>query len=193
MKLYHYSKQRYPELKTIERQRYITHQERTLGIAEKEKYQRPGAYFQHVSFLLEPAPLDILGEIFGKEHHTWAPGNKMYEYIVESSNLGAFKYELVETPEKTKLFYRKNLDTEAYILEKDKMIKLRDYTGEDNLRLERAALPLVGLAKNAFKKLPSFNNWLEIKNKYAANVPHVMIYPATGIIGYESIKEVMVY
>lgn len=179
MKLYHYSKERYPVLKT-------------KSLVNGEKKGELISYNNHISFFFEPVPLDIVGEIFGHTHHTWAPGNKLFEHVVDSKSLKKFFYRLVESPEKTELLYDDSVDDKEYYRKMALINEEFNYEGRSVDELEKACSHLKGTTKTYFKLLPKRRNFDEIKNKYAATVPHLMIYLEDRQITPFSIKEVFV-
>lgn len=191
MKLFHYAKQSFSELRTLERQRPLSEKERKEA-SDVIISGKPGFYFQHISFFIEPVPLDLLGSIFGNSHHTWYPGSELFQYTVESSKLGSFKYEVVESPEKTELYYDDDLTTDAYVKAHRELLVRLNYVGDSNAKLIAATRHLMGTTRAAFQQLPKRPNWSDIKNKYAPTVAHVMVYPASGIIQYESVSKVIV-
>lgn len=188
MILYHYSNELYPRLETKEYR------------GEKIKDYKPasdldkflGNYNQHISFFLDPIPTSIMGKIYGKEHHTWFPGNVLYQYEIDSSTIGNFRYYLVETPEKLKLFYDDTLTDEEYYIKYHKVIKDHLLIGSGNDSLERASKPYLGKTRSSIENVNKVSNWDSIKNKYAAAVTHLMLYPASGIINYSSYNKVKI-
>lgn len=186
MKLYHYSKNEFDSIKTLEQQEKDGDREVTIVDGVKQDYKK------HISFFFEKAPLDILGKIFGKEHSAWYPGSELFEYCVDSSMLGKFSFHLVESPEKTKLYYDSSLTDKQYCQKLLQVERERGYIGRGEKYMEEAITPLLGGTREAFKQLPQRPNWKEIKNKYAATVPHLMVYPDSGIVRYESKHKVTV-
>ncbi len=193
--LYHYSKERYDVLKTRLAQSIVTDEEKQAGILRAKETYRLAPYYEHISFFLEPIPLDILGAIYGKNHHTWYPGNELYEYKIDINKLGVFKFELVESPEATKFYYdpkNDSLTLEEYYKELYKLRLRLNEIGYDKQSLIKVCSSMLGLTRSCYLQIPSRPNWNEIKDKYAATVPHVMLYPKTGIVKYESITKVKV-
>lgn len=192
MKLYHYSKDRYDDLRTLEKQRPITIEEKKKALQDILAYPAPGFYYQHISFFFDPIPYDILGKIYGKDHRIWYPGNQIFQYEIDLAALGNFSYYITESPEQIKILYDESLsDAEYEVQLKELMIKLH-YIGEGKSKLIEASKSLIGTTRSSFLKVKSYSNWEEIKNKYAACVPHVMIYPEKGIVKYQSVKEVTI-
>lgn len=190
MLLYHYSADRYSSLKTVEKQGKVTPEDRK--VPENIWYERPGRYFEHISFFFDPVPLESIASYFPKDHRVWHSGQKLFQYLIDTRKIGDFKFEVVEFPEKTKLYYDESLTIEAYykavLLEMDK----NGYMGQGSEALDTACMKFTRTTKEHFKKIPSRPNYSEIKYKYAATVPHVMVYPETGEIDYISIRNVVV-
>lgn len=180
MLLYHYSKEQYDHLLTREAQ----------GL--KSSVQEEKSYSKHISFFFERPPLDIIGDIFGDGHHTWVNGNKLYEYIVDTSDIGKFEYSIVEFPEKTAILYDTSLTDAQYYSQIEKVTKEKGYKGSGSRDLEKAVHPLLGTTRAAYANMRRHPNFEELKKKYAATVPHVMIYPKSGQIDYRRVSQVTV-
>lgn len=180
MLLYHYSKSPYTHFKTLAMQKNITNEEKKKALADMEEYHQPGPYYSHISFFFEPVPVDIIGGLFrGSGNEFWVTGNTIYEHIIDSKELGDFKYMIIETSVDRE--HRKSWsdtgDEKWYFAEKYRLLVKCNYIGSGNNAFERGALPLVGTTRQAYintVKNPFDTNSLK---KYAADVPHVMIYP----------------
>lgn len=188
MKLYHYANSRFNDLRTLEKQRAITDEEKQKALDYALKENKPGFYYEHVSFFFEPIPLDKLSGIFPKDHAVWFSGNEIFQYAVESKHIGDFKYEIVEFPEKTELYYDDDLSISDYHLKLKEAIEANHYIGHNQNEFEKAARHLVGQTERYFLGIKKRPNYDEIKYKYAATVPHVMLYPDKGIIKYDDIS-----
>lgn len=192
MLLYHYSSNFYKKLKTRAKQdNYTNEDKRKEQILEKEQYKksgikRPGLYSEHISFFLEKPPLDKITSFFPKNHHTWFKGNNLFEYIVDSSDLQNFAFEIVEFPEKTELYYNDDISVETYYALLKQEINEKGYIGFGNKKFEKAAKPLIGQTEKYLSLLKTRPNYNDICYKYAATVPHVMLYPEEGIIEYKN-------
>lgn len=193
--LYHYSKEKFSKLLTREAQGVVSDKEKEKWLKLAEEQLRPGGYHQHVSFFIEPVPLDIIGQIFGEQHAFWYPGNVIYEHQIKASTLPRFKYEFVETPYATELYYdpkSDNLSVEEYYKLLDKGQRKLKERGDNIRDFVEVAERLKGLTRECYINLPSRPNWESIKDKYAATVPHVMVYPQSGVIKVSSAKQVVV-
>ena len=191
MNLYHYSTQRFDVLKTKRKQGILTKQEIKSAERLAENQSSVGAYCDHISFFFERLPLDIQGSVYGKDHPVWFPGNKLFEYELPLVGLPDFDYEVVETPKKTELYYDESLTIPVY-KEKLRLLNQKEgYRGNGHKELIKALRPLEGLTRECVAKANSYPNWDEIKYKYAANVPHVMIYPVGGIIHFHKVQKVV--
>lgn len=197
-KLYHYSAAKHTVLKTREKTSPPDKEKLAKAKEDMETHKDPGTYYQHISFFFEPVPLDLVGKIFGKEHHFWFPGHDIYEHIVDLSSMPEFKYRIVESPLAVKMFYETDWDDLddsdllKYFRELADKQKAHGEIGSGPSELKSAASSMVGSVLEAFKELPKRPNWEELKSKYAATVPHVMVYPKGGEITVDEIKEVKV-
>lgn len=198
MELFHYSVDRYGTLKTREKQGTITPEQRQKAIEEhKDYYQKtgidkPGFYFEHISFFFERPPLERMSKIFPSGHDFWFRGNKVYEHIVDSKSIGQFAFEIVEFPEKYDLYYNDDIDTATYLLKLKEVTDSLGYIGNGNAALELAVEKnkLKGKTEHFYNLLRSRPNYDKIKNKYAATVPHVMLYPSLGVARPFKIQQV---
>jgi hypothetical protein len=194
-KLYHYSKEKYSDIRTRAMQ----------GVDEKvNSRSQMEDYNSHISFFLEPAPLDILGTIFKPGYNDfWFTGNEIHEYTVELKDMVIGKYRLVESPEVTDFYYNgwviedPEMSDEEFRRRK-KLIEVKmGYVGTEMEDFIKVASPLVGRTREFYLKLPKRPNWHDktyddLQSKYAPTVPHVMMYPTGGIVQYSSVKAVKV-
>jgi hypothetical protein len=154
-KLYHYSVGKYDAIKTRAIQ----------GITDNRNDNVKSDYNETMSFFFEHAPLDILGSIFGPTHHTWVPGTILYEYEILINNTPDFTYRIVESPEKTALYYKwwyeDNLPDSTYNKYKEELEKIeknKGYIGKNKKEFIKATSPLVGLTREFYLKLPTRPN-----------------------------------
>jgi hypothetical protein len=188
MLLYHYANEPYTDLRTKQAQGKMTPEE----IKEEDKY----ALFRHdaspsyaeISFLPDPIPLDIMGALYaGHDHHIWIPNHVVYEHIVESKDIPAFKYHISETPDDIKQMFSdwpdnpSNAEKRKYFQEKNARKWRTGENGEGNLQLEKHFGKYVNGTRKAYlAAIPMFDesNW----KQYAPMVPHVQINPEGGIV-----------
>ena len=188
--LYHYSKNLFDELKTLKASG-VSHS-RILGSNDPDL----GDYNEHISFFFEPIPYDILGSIFKRKFNdVWYTGSQLYEYIVKVSEMPEFKYRVVESPTITNMYYDPhydNLNKEEYIqLIRQTQLEMKEI-GFNKKDFISIANKYIGLTRQCYIDLPNRPNWDKIKNKYAATVPHVTIYPQKGTIKYSSYKKITI-
>lgn len=198
LKLYHYSKEQYDVLKTKELTTPISKEDRHKAIERALFTKDPGPYYQHISFFFEPAPLDILGRIFGKDHHFWFPGNEIFEYEVDISKLPPFTYRIVESKICQDEFYSldygddDNFDAVRYYRVLDALQRKAHEKGHGMADFLKGRKAQLGQIRKMYEKLPKRPNWEEIRGKYAATVPHVMLYPTGGLIHIDKTTPVKV-
>lgn len=162
-----------------------------------KEFHKVGAYCDHISFFFDPVPLDIIGELFGPWHHTWKPGNELYQYTVDVSTIADCPFEAVETPAALELLEKTvwRDDEEFKIDFFKRRLELQESLGEvgyTNAALRKVILRFKGSTREAYLKARKRGDWEENKTKYAASVPHLMIYPLNGIIRYEQVDVVKV-
>lgn len=191
-KLYHYSKELYKDLRTLDAQN-------APQIPTRIPVNKPhdlGSYREHISFFFDPIPADIMGSIFKKDDNDiWKTGNKLYEYTIDVNSLPEFKYNIVESPLKIRLFYSPELDhlsgedwLDYLYKEKLKINEVGYHKGEFLRVLPRYQ----NVTRKHYLKVMNYPNWDRVKDKYAANVPHVKLYPKGGIIKYESHRKITI-
>jgi len=190
MLLFHYATHPYNPLRTRRLQQPLSDEDIRRGEFSAKRCSDPAPYYDHISFFLEPVPLDIIGDIFKPYNHPfWHNGNRIYEHIVEHSQLPKFDYVIVET-EFDRLHADKNWydgirDTpsavEHYFAEAaKKKIRLGE-RGSNHVAFERGARAFIGGLRQAYINAPSVND-ASAMLKYAASVPHVMLYPVGGTV-----------
>ena len=192
MRLYHYGSKRYKELLTPELQGTgLDKRERAKKIATLRKKEYP--YYMHVSFLLEEAPLDILGKIFPSDHHSWAAGNKLWEHTVNPKDIDLLYWEIVES--KISVFMVDHLpwlDSKTYqslyFSTRKALNSLAGNSGRDVDSLIKVMDRYSGATRKAYAELANRDDYDEIKNKYAATVPHLMVYTDKPISVESSVR-----
>jgi len=197
MLLYHYAANFFEELKTREKQDGYSSVMRDEAKKENDLYlkktgiRRPGLYTEHISFFIEKPPLKEISNFFPKDHEVWFKGNKLYEYTIESSSILDFKFEVVEFPEKTEIYYNDEIDLETYYSMLRIEINENGYIGSGNKALEKVTKKLLGNTKSYFEELKTRPNYKDICYKYAATVPHLMLYPDGGYVQYKNVNKVI--
>jgi hypothetical protein len=197
MLLYHYATEKFETLKTRERQSPLakedvkTEKQRSFEQYKKTKIMEPGYYYEHISFMFEPPPLREMSRIFPPEHLAWRKGNKLFEHVVDSAKIGSFGFYVVESPEKIELFYDEALSLKDYHIAHKRVIDENRYIGSGHTQLSRQSEKFLGTTHNLFRAIKTRSNYDDIKLKYAATVPHVMLYPAMGWIKPHLINEVV--
>lgn len=194
--LYHYSRVRYETLLSRELQQPpLTAAEREKAIASAKETLEPDPYFKHISFFTEPAPVDILGTIYGSGHPVWFPGSKLFEYKIDIDQFKNFTFRLVES-----LICRKFLDEPKYMRMPDDVWykKRREEqlkAGEigNTLPALRAVIDAnKGQTLACYLNVQSRSDFEKSRTKYAANVPHLMVYFERGEIFVDSVRRVTV-
>ena len=186
--LYHYADKQFEELQTLKYRG-----ETKEGYTHKPSPEKGrGAYDEHISFFIEPIPLKIMGRIFGRDHHTWFPGNEIFEHKVSLNSVCPFTYHFVETPEKTLMLYDDSIQDDEYYKRLNEYNKKLGYVGASVKEFEKPYRALQGCTEEYYKLLPKRPNWKDIRDKYAATVPHVMLYPVCGKCPIVSVKQCVV-
>lgn len=182
MKLYHYAKEYHDELKTLEMQREITVDDISKYQAYKTPLSPDKPYWKHISFFFDRVPIDKMGGWYGKDHHTWYSGNILYEYTVDITTFGRFSYDIVETPDKIELLFDESISDQQYYQLMLENIKKKGYRGNSTFELNKASKPFVGQTEKYIQHAVEHSKFETFNRQYAACVPHVMIYPSSGVI-----------
>jgi hypothetical protein len=161
---------------------------------------RLGPYIDHISFFMDPIPFDIIGDLFkDSNHHVWFNSNTLYEYRVDFLSLEKnIKYEVVETPNDVKILDATNwIDTDDffydYMLKKYKRKRNDGEVGKFRLFLEDQVKKYQGTIRDYYLKAVKRKDFKEGNDKkYAANVPHLMLYPSNGEIMYQSSRQITI-
>ena len=200
MKLYHYSKDLYDVLKTKAAVGGLTKEQIKESNDHAIYRHDPGAYIDHISFLFDPIPLKLLGEIYEDKNPVWFNGNKLNEYIVDTSQFEKdILYRIVETPACIKMLdsitgkdwendsFKRNYFKQRY----DTQIELSEI-GNSKFELEKQITKFHGKTEHFYLLASKRKDFQDNITKYAANVPHVKLYPKFGIVKISSVSKVVI-
>lgn len=193
MKLYHYSKTQYVELQT----------RRKSGLPVPEGVRVSDNYLDHISFFFDPIPSKLMPEIFSKGHPFWYAGNRIYEHVIEVNELeDHIKFEVVESLKKTALldeFAEKHnwVEDDPQLLKKWNLLILREQlkwgeVGAGRVNLKDQIRKNIGSTASCFIAASQRDDFAYGYRKYAANVPHLMLYPDTGIAVVREVNELKI-
>jgi hypothetical protein len=202
MKLYHYSKTRFPELLT-KRLSGASAEEIRKAEKQRDRYGFVGAYVDHLSFFFDPIPSKTVADIFKNDHHTWYKGSVLFEYVIDVNQFEAdVGYAVTESRRKT-AFMDKFVEEHnwvdddpvllaRYLKELDVLEKQWGEVGRSLPGLKEQIALNVGGTKQAYidaSKRPDFE---EGRQRYATNVPHVMVYPKSGKAQYTELNKLTI-
>lgn len=215
MKLYHYATMQFDDLRSrlaqgkgklfiLDRMPQLLHNlQGDLAIQlDKVRPKDEWSYERSISLFLEPIPLDI-AKIYKGEHTIWQSGAEFVQYEVDVFELPAgIPFRLVESPEKVKLIYEKQ-DWEAakedksliakYVKEIHDKEKAYGYIGHGHTDLIKTAKRFQKKTRQSMEKAAELALQYPEDNlfqKYAACVPHLMIYPGYKPIEYSDSKTI---
>ena len=191
MKLYHYSPIELTELKS----------KIARGIKSAGDHGIKG-YASSISFFLEPIPLDI-AEILKHEHDFWISGRELYQHEIDSNDLPLdVDFVLVETPDKTKLLYEEQDWDKAegnpelvkqYKQEIEDLEIKKGYRGKGRMKLVQTCKPFTKGISKYYKNMYTLHCKHPEDNlikKYAATVPHLMIYVGKEAVRVDEVKKI---
>lgn len=187
MKLYHYSKAALKVLKTRRAQGTLSSAEISEAEHDANEYQFVGAYVDHLSFFFDPIPAALLTRLF--DHHpVWFKGNELIEHVVETESLDRIiPYRVAESPACLKLLdetvdYEEEGWLEKYFSSIRKIQIQNKERGTHRSDLEKQIQHFKNTTAKYYELAKQRKDWESNKQKYAAAVPHLMIYPTSGQI-----------
>lgn len=188
MLFYHYSKEQHDELKSLSAQ-------------EGSMPKTINSYRNSISLFMQPLPLTV-ADIFRNEHNIYRSGLELYEHVIDSNSLPLdINWYIVESPEKIELLYKKqdweNATEDMMASYKDEIAAMEITQGY----VDSGRLALVKKLKSRFFSGKTMEDYFKeaeylhrnnpedkIIDRYAACVPHVMIYPGMKPIKVKSSK-----
>jgi hypothetical protein len=187
MLFYHYSKHKFSSLKCSRLTHSLTKEAIEKDKSDREKFNRPGGYYDHISLFIEPIPEKSIAAIFEHKHEFWKSGNRLYMHIVDSNDFPPeMGYEIVETPEMdvwSDRFdwynmdkYQRQVALAAYYKEE----RARGLMGHGTEKMISKCQKYLGKTKQYFEVSRQRPDAADTLKQYAANVPHVMVYPPSG-------------
>lgn len=198
MEIYHYSKRLYKVLLTAEKSGTITGKDLKEEAEWAKEHHRPESYARHISFFIDPVPLDIIGKLFKGENDFWFDENEVYEYVVETSFLDDnILFSLVESPTDVEdLDNTRWIDTpefkKEYIRTNEAEKRKSGETGNGIVNLDKQIIKYKGKTREFFIKASKRSDFKDNVLKYAASVPHLMLYPKSGAIKILSVNKVKI-
>ena len=194
--VFHYSVNEYDVLKSKNKQNNLPLSQQTKLSAEKVNYNQSNwDYNDNISFFIEPIPTDIIGNIYGDDHPVWFNGNTLYEYRVSTRYLFPGNYSLVESKEVSELLikhYENKISFDDYLKQEINIVKENQYMSSSFTQLAIIIEKYLGTTKETFKLQPNMPWWEDSRLKYAAGVPHLMVYPSLGEIAYKSKRKIII-
>jgi len=199
--LYHYSKDFYPNLLTRRKSGKADAAEIKRAEESAKRLGLEGPYVDHISFFFDPIPADILPGLYGPDHAAWFKGNKLYEYVVDVDSLQRdLLYRVVESERKTAFMDKFVKDHNwveddpvllmKYLKEIDALQRKWGELGRDWPEFKKQILQNQGKTRAAFIRASQREDFQEGRQRYATNVPHLMVYPTPGVIDYAEVNTV---
>lgn len=185
MYIYHYSREFFKDLRTLKAQ----------GKDPVNAHRKD--YGTHISFFFDPLPLKKIAGLFKNEHPFYQMGEGIYEYVVNVNILGDIKYDVVESPGVVKIRddfpWRSNTqESDQEIIEfrklKDAYKEKEGETGVTLSGLKKQIALYRGKSFDYFRESVKRSDFDDNRTKYAANVPHVMLFPKNGVIKYDHVN-----
>jgi hypothetical protein len=194
--LYHYASASLGEFDKIRTARNLAHKN---GENIRSKYP---SYVDHVSFFMSSVPVSAVAALYAARGHThpfWYTGHELYEYSIDTGRIipHGFEYDIVESPEKTTLYYDDTVTEKQYHDRMSVYDKELGYHGTSPQELAKAVSAFLarshrGYVLETYRALMHRPNFEEVKNKYAPSVPHVMLYDEVGEFNIASVKKITI-
>lgn len=191
MKLYHYSKEPFTELKISRLTKPRSKEEIDRIISFDKKVGREYGYLDHISFFFEPIPIDIGSLYKNIDHPIWKKDQILYEHVIHTLGMD-FAFDLYETPQLIE-FMDKNFKPEFNKPENEKQLiqyfkdeivfmkKLGHHSsmGKSTQKLMDATSPFKGRTREFFLRTLALEKPEFLAKMYAPGVPHLFLYPKT--------------
>ena len=197
MKLYHYSTEKLPSIKTKGAQGKLSKLEMREAKRIADFMEEVGPYYAHISFFFDPIPRNI-AEIFGKGHDFWFEGNVIYEHVVDAEDLVPFKWHMMEMRETMALAdtmtWGEGVSREQrrlQIRELNRHDKNKGYVGDNVESLVALIEELDIVTAEAFIAERKRDKDRESFQQYAAGVPHLMVYPEAGLVKPRYVEKII--
>lgn len=203
MLIYHYSKELYSRLLT-RRANGADQEEITRSEEQAERLKLEAPYIDHISFFFDPIPSVVVEEVFRDVGHaTWYKGSTLYEYVIDTRQFQSdVLYRVVESRRKTEhmdqFIVKHNWTTDdpkllrLWINEIEALQRKWGELGNSRDGLERQCRLNAGCTAEAFILARSRPDFDDGKYKYAANVPHLMVYPEGGKVAISKTNRVVI-
>ncbi|YP_009212997.1 hypothetical protein AVU38_gp148 [Ralstonia phage RSL2] len=187
MLFYHYSKAKYATLKTSRLTHHLSPEAIKKDVADQALYGMPGGYYDHISLFIEPIPEKDIARIFEHKHEFWKSGQKLYMHIVDTADMPHdMVFEVVETPEMDEWsdrfdwYHMTRQQREMALRAFYKEMRARGFIGTGPGAMESKCKKYLGKTKWFYEQARQRDDAEETLRQYAANVPHVMVYPPNG-------------
>lgn len=197
MRLYHYSTEPLEDLRT-RRVQGADPKEIDIATFKAKRMGLPFPYHDHISFFFEPIPLEYIASTFPDGHPFWKSGQVVYEHVIDWKSIAPNSFwRIVESIEQSKFSDQFNwvgvsdLATRAKWFTKMHENDLRlGLSGWDFRLVEKAKHQVMSLSMLDFYRRAAVLRGAG-NVQYAAEVPHLMVYPVGGIIPIVSCKKMV--
>lgn len=197
MLFYHYSSKPYHSLQSRMKQGLVTQDQRNRELRSMAVKGEIAPYSDNISLFIEPAPLDIIASVFSNRHEFWVAGRSIYEHVVDLNDIERnITYELTETPDRGEYVDQFDWDVDdtevyrKYHQAINKWMLSRKLAGRSRADMMAAINPYLGKTRSFYIATMSREDYEENLQKYAASVPHLMVYPSSGELSLLSVSKV---
>lgn len=191
-KLYHYSLNCYDELLTRRAQgENYKDGEEEEKLKFLEETNGVGLYIDSMSLFFDPIPRD-LPDILEKPHPFWTNGRVICEHVVLLSDIGDAPFSVTEQPDKNLLVLNTDFDAPgfdwiAWHKQKNLLVKNSGDTGYGLTAMRKTVIKYKNKTRKFYIDAQKLHKVMEKidpnydgREKYAAFVPHLDLYPKNG-------------
>lgn len=196
--IYHYNTKKFSVLLSLRKQGNLSQSEIEESEQKAKEYYKPKPYIDNISFFIDPIPTMLLGKLYPKDHKTWFNGNLLYEHVVDVNKLEHnILYSLVESEDDSNIMDNTDSSTVFDISWHKNKYNRKLRTGETGyglMELNKQIRKHQGTLSKKFIEARNrkYSDDPEVWSKYAAYVPHLMLYPSSGVIEVSSIEMIKI-
>lgn len=191
MFIYHVSDQPHKQIKP-KRLQGMTPEELAKIDRDFKEWGTP-PYTWSMSFFFDPPPYSEFLYHY-EEKDRWKPGSTVYEHKIDVSSLVLPLYwRVVESPINSTMHGSiwDSIDDKLWFQLRWEMLAITGHMGFDIDGLKTAIEKYSGTTTSYYRKLWSSPEFSEMKDYYAPNVPHLMIWSGNAV-DVQSIKKVVI-
>jgi hypothetical protein len=191
MHIYHIGAQPYDQIKP-KRLQGLTPKELAKIDEDYKEWSTP-PYSWSMSFFFDPPPYnEFLYHYDNKDR--WKPGSTVYEHTIDLDDIILPCYwRVVESPINTTMLGSiwDSVDDKLWFKMRWELLAVTHHMGFDLSNLGKAVEKYKGTTTDYYRKLWDSENFNDLKDRYAPNVPHLMLWSGNPV-KVTSVKKVII-